>query len=148
MYNFIFSLCDDLLNSCHTLPQAVNKSVNTVTSNVFVVFFLIQSYCCNHYIHLVVFLKLRCNRYTDCNWTGPQNHLVCKQILSHLVKLFWVLICTVHFTVCSCHVTYRFQSESTLYSCPNVKELLAQSRRKSWSFKWLQLDSNPEPLSS
>ena len=33
-------------------------------------------------------------------------------------------------TVCSYHVTYAFQSESTLYSCLNVKELLARSRRK------------------
>ena len=33
-------------------------------------------------------------------------------------------------TVCSYHVTYGFQSESTLYSCLNVKELLARSRRK------------------
>ena len=32
--------------------------------------------------------------------------------------------------VCSYHVTYAFQSESTLYSCLNVKELLARSRRK------------------
>ena len=31
-------------------------------------------------------------------------------------------------TVCSCHFTYAFQSESTLYSCLNIKELLAQSR--------------------
>ena len=36
-------------------------------------------------------------------------------------------------TVCSYHVTYTFQSESTLYSCLNVKELLAQSRRNIWS---------------
>ena len=28
-------------------------------------------------------------------------------------------------TVSSCHVTYAFQSESTLYICLNVKELLA-----------------------
>ena len=28
-------------------------------------------------------------------------------------------------TVCSCHVMYAFHSESTLYSCLNVKELLA-----------------------
>ena len=28
-------------------------------------------------------------------------------------------------TVCYYHVTYTFQSESTLYSCVNVKELLA-----------------------
>ena len=33
-------------------------------------------------------------------------------------------------TVCSCHATYVFQSESTLYSCLNVKELLARSRRE------------------
>ena len=38
-----------------------------------------------------------------------------------------VLICTVHLTVCSYHVKYAFQSESTLYSCLNVKELLARS---------------------
>ena len=35
-------------------------------------------------------------------------------------------------TVCSCHVTYAFESESILYSCLNVKELLARSRRKIW----------------
>ena len=33
-------------------------------------------------------------------------------------------------TVCSCHVMYAFESESTLYSCLNVKELLARSRRE------------------
>ena len=32
--------------------------------------------------------------------------------------------------VCSYHVTHAFQSESTLYSCLNVKELLAQNRRE------------------
>ena len=35
--------------------------------------------------------------------------------------------------LCSCHVTYAFQSESTLYSCLNVKELLVQSRHEIWS---------------
>ena len=33
-------------------------------------------------------------------------------------------------TVSFYHVTYAFQSESTLYSCLNVKELLARSRRE------------------
>ena len=33
-------------------------------------------------------------------------------------------------TVCSCRVTYAFQSESTLCSCRNVKELLTRSRRE------------------
>ena len=36
-------------------------------------------------------------------------------------------------TVCSYHVTYAFQTESTLHSCLNVKELLARSRREIWS---------------
>ena len=44
-------------------------------------------------------------------------------------------------TVCSYHVTYAFQSESTLYGCLNVKELLARSRSKIWSLSdcnWTQ----------
>ena len=35
-----------------------------------------------------------------------------------------------HDTVFYCHVTYAFLSESTLYSCLNVKELLARNRRE------------------
>ena len=35
-----------------------------------------------------------------------------------------------YMTVCFYHVTYAFQSESTLCSCLNVKELLARSRRE------------------
>ena len=47
--------------------------------------------------------------------------------------MLWVLICTVNLTVCSYYVMYTFESESILYSCLNVKELLAQSRREIWS---------------
>ena len=32
-------------------------------------------------------------------------------------------------TVCFYHVTYAFQSESALCSCPNIKEVLVQNRR-------------------
>ena len=49
-----------------------------------------------------------------------------------------------HLAVCSCHVTYPFQSETTLYSCRNVKELLAQSRREIWSlsdYNWTRTQS-------
>ena len=46
--------------------------------------------------------------------------------------VFWVLISTMHLTVCSCHVTYAFQSESTLFSYPNVKELLAHTSCEIW----------------
>ena len=48
--------------------------------------------------------------------------------------VFWVFILTVHLTVCSCHVTYAFQSESTLYSCMNIKEPLARSGREIWGW--------------
>ena len=47
--------------------------------------------------------------------------------------MLWVFICTVHLTICYYHVTYVFQSESSLYSCLNVKELLARNRRDIWS---------------
>ena len=46
--------------------------------------------------------------------------------------VLWVLICMVHLIVCFYHVTYEFESESTLYSWMNVKELLARSRRHIW----------------
>ena len=36
-------------------------------------------------------------------------------------------------TVCSYHVIYSFQSESSFYSCLNVKELLTQSKQEIWS---------------
>ena len=41
-------------------------------------------------------------------------------------------------TACSYHVTCAFQIESKLYSCLNVKELLARNRHKTWSLS----DSN------
>ena len=48
-------------------------------------------------------------------------------------------------TVCSCHVTYTFQSESTLYSCLNFTELLARSRHEIWSLSgcnWTQTQNH------
>ena len=49
----------------------------------------------------------------------------------------WAKLCpfiwTVFITICYSHVTYAFQSESTLYIWQNFKELLAQSRSKIWS---------------
>ena len=47
--------------------------------------------------------------------------------------VLWVFICTVHLTVRSYHVTYAFQSEFTLHSCLNVKELLTWNRRNIWN---------------
>ena len=35
-----------------------------------------------------------------------------------------------HLTVCSYHITWAFQSESSIYSCLKVKELLALNKRE------------------
>ena len=47
---------------------------------------------------------------SDNNGIRIQNHLVCKRTLSHIAKLAkcWVLICTVHLTVCYYQVTHGF----------------------------------------
>ena len=47
---------------------------------------------------------------------------LCCQYLS--VRCIWL---------CSYHVTYAFQRESTLYNCLNVKEVLARNRDDNWS---------------
>ena len=61
--------------------------------------------------------------------------------------MFWLIICTVHLTVCTCHVTYAFQSESTLYSCLTECQGTSCSKQMPYlKFKWLQLDSTPQPL--
>ena len=56
----------------------------------------------------------------------------------NLINLKWFHIqkkskIQIDLTVCCRHVTYAFQSESTHYSCLNVKELLLRSRRKIWN---------------
>ena len=59
--------------------------------------------------------------------------------------MFWVLICKVQLNGCSYHVTNSFQSESILYSCLNVKELLARSRREMWNLSgchWTQTQNH------
>ena len=56
--------------------------------------------------------------------------------LMKLRKDFFFTDLSQHFgtlTECSYHVMYPFQSESTLYSYLNVKELLAGSTRLIWS---------------
>ena len=48
-------------------------------------------------------------------------------------KKLYVQINFILLTVCYYHVMYAFQSKSTLYSCLNVKELLARNRRDIWN---------------
>ena len=62
------------------------------------------------------------------NWKFYLNFHINQMCLCfwHLAKL------QKQMNVCSCHVTYAFQSESTIYSCLNVKEFLTWSRREIW----------------
>ena len=48
--------------------------------------------------------------------------------------MLWVLICTLHLTVFSYHVTYAFQSDFIFNTCLNMKETLARSRCEIWSW--------------
>ena len=79
------------------------------------------------------------SRYNLCytsQFTIPPIHSVynCRESVSYMGPKIWELIPhtfkQINSTVCFYHVTYAFQSESTLYSCLNVKELLARSRRE------------------
>ena len=70
-------------------------------------------------------------------WSGDK-----KLWSEFLRKWVWFYGHNERLTVCSCHVTYAFQNESTLYSCLNVKELLARSRCEIWSLSdcnWLSV---------
>ena len=51
--------------------------------------------------------------------------------------IYWAQLCgliyTLHLAVCSCHVTFPFQSDPTLYICLSVKELVTENSRDMWS---------------
>ena len=73
------------------------------------------------------------------------NHLWRSVIFRNLTRWLSVVQLKTTLTVCSCHVTYAFESESTLYSCLNVKELLARSRREIWRWsdcKWTRTQNH------
>ena len=55
------------------------------------------------------------------------------QLESFKKERYTHLFYTIFSVVGSCQVTYAFQSEFTLYSCLNVKELLARRRSQVWS---------------
>ena len=58
------------------------------------------------------------------NWPNDRDEL-CVFVCTVCLSLF---VC-----VCSCHVTYAFQSKSTDYFCRDVKELLTQNKRDIWN---------------
>ena len=64
-----------------------------------------------------------------------------------LMPLYWMFsgLDFLILSVYSYHVTYAFQSESTLYNCLNIKELVTWSRSKIWSLSdcnWTQTQNH------
>ena len=96
-------------------------------------------YSCVNLLELLGQSKHEMGSLSDCNWTWTHSQIVHKRTLNHLAKpAKWLsrvmgTYIMVHSTLCSCHITYVFQRESTLYSSMNVKELLARNKRKIWS---------------
>ena len=81
-------------------------------------------------------------RWSDCNWTRTQNHLVLKQTLNHLTKLTKWLSCVLSTYLYGAFSLYvlvmshtRFQSESTLYSCLNVKNVESSCSHFTFRFR-------------
>ena len=98
----------------------------------------------------------RCNIWSlsDCNWIRAHNHLVRKRTLKHLAKLAKWLSCVVSTYLygafdcmfLSCHVRIS-EWIHTLY-LPEWQGTPCLKQAQYLKFKWLQLDSNPQPLSS
>ena len=66
-------------------------------------------------------------------------------------ELFNIFVTRVYLTVCFYHVTCTFQSESTLYSCLNFKELFPRNKRGTYlnvclRNKWLWVGILLQPL--
>ena len=66
-------------------------------------------------------LTLHC--ISESNGIRTHNHLVRKTNRPNNWAVLWVLIRTLHLTVCYYHVIYLFQSKSKLYSCLKIVAL-------------------------
>ena len=85
------------------------------------------------------------------NRIRTHNHLVRKQMLKPSVRpakndlvVLWVLICTAHLAVSSYHVTYEFQSESTLNSLPECQRTPLMNQVLYLKFQWKWQVSNSQ----
>ena len=91
---------------------------------------------------------------SDCNGTQTHNHLIRKQTLKHLTKLAKRLSCIVStylygdfdYMFLSYHVCI-YEWMHTLY-LPECRGTPCSKQARYLKFKWLQRDSNPQPLSS
>ena len=95
-------------------------------------YFIRRAKFCLSYFHQKALWQTSFLRYCTCP----------SAMIASSCRKIWCPKCWNQLTVCSYHVTYAFQSESILYNCLNVKELLAWSRRVIWSlsdWNWLSV---------
>ena len=85
-----------------------------------------------HVVLLDLHLQVTWNMFSHCfSFIFACYHINCFKISVFCSEPIFLV--KRHYTVCYCHVTYAFQSESTLFICMNIKELHAQNRLEIWS---------------
>ena len=122
---------------------------NIVTIKIWIIFI-----CCWPKMRKVFFVPKYITCLSDCNRTQTHKHLVCKRTLNYLAKLakwFSYVVRTYLYRafdcmLLSCHVRVS-EWIHTLYlsECQGTP-----CSKQAWhlKFKWLQRNSNPQPLSS
>ena len=91
---------------------------------------------------------------SDCNRARTHNHLVCKRTLNHLAKLAKWLSCVVSTYLydafdcmfLSCHALVSEWIHTLKF--PKCQGAPYSKQAQILKFKWVQQDSNPQPLSS
>ena len=89
----------------------------------------------------------------DCNWTRTYNHLVPKQTIQRFCQTGQITELCCEYLSARCIWLYLLMSRTRFRVNPHSivawmsKNPLLEAGAKS-EVKWLQLDSNPEPLSS
>ena len=108
--------------NCHIAEAATKRcSTETSPSTVFPSWLLIIIF--KNYIRIFKIWKVACLLFVTL--------LLIPLFYTYLLRLLCRII--EHMTVCSYNIMYAFQSESTPYSCLNVKELLPWNMHEIWS---------------
>ena len=85
--------------------------------------------------------RFRVNFHSIVTWMSRStllNTVAISEVLTNDWAVLWVLICTIHLTVCYCYFRYTFQGESILYSYLNATKLPARNKFDIWNLS----DSN------
>ena len=91
--------------------------------------------------------------YSEFNWTGTNNHLVCERTLNSLVRLVNNLSLIVSTYLCSAFDSISLSSHVRIsewirtLQLPEYRGTLCLKQARNLKFKWLQLYLKPQPRS-